>query len=56
MGDDGFEVRLSTTAPLRGVVIFGDHEPRPFEGWVSLAAAVQAIVADAAPAQSSRAA
>ena len=41
-----FEIRLAETAPLRGEVRFADHEPRPFEGWVALAAAVEAFVAD----------
>ncbi len=42
-----FEVRLATPVPLRGVVRLGDREPRPFEGWVELAAVVQAMVSDA---------
>ena len=40
------DVRLEQASPLRGIVRFGDREPRPFEGWVALAAAVEAIVAD----------
>jgi hypothetical protein len=43
-----FEVRLATTSPLRGVVSFGDREPRSFEGWVALAAVVEAFVAEEA--------
>jgi hypothetical protein len=42
-----FEVRLEATRPLRGVVRFGNEPGRPFEGWVALAAAVEACVADA---------
>lgn len=46
-----FEVRLATPVPLRGVVRLGDREPQAFEGWVELAAVVQAMVNDAsAPA------
>ena len=47
MPADGIDVRLTDGMPLRGIVSYGDREPRAFEGWVSLAAAVQAIVADA---------
>ncbi|HVL94378.1 MAG TPA: hypothetical protein VM266_00820 [Solirubrobacteraceae bacterium] len=44
----GLDVTLTATAPLRGVVRCGDLEPRPFEGWVALAAAVEACVAEQA--------
>ena len=40
------EVELTQTIPLCGVVRCGDQEPRSFEGWVSLAAAVEACVAE----------
>ena len=41
---DSFDVRLTTAVPLRGVVSLGDRDPLPFEGWVELAAAVQAMM------------
>jgi hypothetical protein len=42
------EVTLTHASPLRGVVRCGDQEVRPFEGWVSLACAVEACVAEEA--------
>jgi hypothetical protein len=41
------EVDLAATTPLRGVVRCGDLQEREFEGWVGLAAAVDACVAEA---------
>jgi hypothetical protein len=43
------EVRLAGTTPPRGLVYCGDREPRSFEGWLALAAAVEAFAADEAP-------
>jgi hypothetical protein len=38
------DVDLRETTPLRGVVRCGAQAPRPFEGWIELATAIQACM------------
>ena len=40
-------IDLQEAAPLCGVVRYAGQQPRPFQGWVALAAVLDACVAEA---------
>lgn len=42
------DVRIDHASPLRGVVRWGEGPARAFEGWVELAGAVEACLAEGA--------